>query len=563
MAENTIQEDDTYVIHGPGIGEPLPTETVGRDIHRCMLAAPKDTLVMIDAFSGEKLLYSQLLQRSVNLAEALRRLGYRGQDTVLSISSENCLNFFVPVLASFFNGSILAPLNHSYTPYELEHTMNISTPKLVFCAPNVAQKFIDLKLQKLSYIDKIILLNSGPIDPKLRRQGIVQTMDQFVADVLKGRNVNPRTFEPVDGDSSKMAGLIMCSSGTTGLPKGVMLSHLNLMVRAEQSKDPKYFSTASQNILGIMPFFHAYGLCVCLGALISNATVICLNKFDEDIFLKSIQDYKITTLAMAPPLAVFLAKSDKVMQYDLSSITNMYCGAAPLSKETEDEVKRRLKCDTLRQGYGLTEATLALLVCDINNIKSGTCGKVISRMSCKVRDPETGRSLGPNQTGELCFKGPLVMMGYYKNEQATRATFTSDGWLKTGDLGYYDDEGFFSVIDRLKELIKFKGYQVAPAELEAILINHPKIKDAGVVGLPDELVGERPLAFVVKKEEVTSITEEEIKKHVADMVSPQKRLTGGVIFVDSVPKNPTGKILRRELRDLLKQYKKTVVESKL
>lgn len=562
MDGKNIQEDNNYVVHGPNVGSPLPKETMGRDLQRSLLNAPSDSVAMIDVFTNKKLLHRDLFQQSVNLAQALRICGYTGQETVLALSSENSLNFFIPVVASLFNGSIMAPLNHIYTPYELEHTMNISTPKVVFCSPAVAQKFIDLT-KKLPYIERILILDDGPLDLNLNVPGLVQTMNEFIRSVLGGGDVNVRTFEPVDGDNSKMAALILCSSGTTGLPKGVTLTHLNMKIRAIHSRNPDYFvQETSQNILGLLPFFHSYGMSVGITAIGNHNTVICLSKFEEDAFLKAIQDYKINTLALAPPLALLLAKSEKVDKYNLSSVTGIYCGAAPLSKSTEEEVKRRLNCYSMRQGYGLTETTLAVTMIHLNDLKPGSCGKIVPYTSCKVRDPESGRSLGPNQVGELCWKGPLVMLGYYRNEQANRETFTSDGWLKSGDLGYYDEQGYFYIIDRLKELIKYKGYQVAPAELEAILINHPKIADVGVVGLPDELVGERPLAFVVKKSDV-NITEKEVQKYVADIVSPQKRLTGGVIFVDSIPKNQTGKILRRELREMLKTYSKKVIESKL
>ncbi|KAG5875177.1 Luciferin 4-monooxygenase, partial [Gonioctena quinquepunctata] len=214
-----------------------------------------------------------------------------------------------------------------------------------------------------------------------------------------------------------------------------------------------------------------------------------------------------------------------------------------------------LKLPAIRQGYGLTEANLAITLMKPNDLnKPGSVGKVITFMSITVRDPESGKWLGPNKVGEICATGPMMMSGYYKNEQATRETFTSDGWLKTGDLGYYDDEGYFYIVDRLKELIKYKGFQVAPAELEALLINHPKVLDVGVVGAPDDLAGELPLAFVVKKEGI-DVTERELQEYVAKRVSPQKRLRGGVFFVPAIPKNPTGKILRRELRKNLANYK--------
>jgi 4-coumarate--CoA ligase len=214
----------------------------------------------------------------------------------------------------------------------------------------------------------------------------------------------------------------------------------------------------------------------------------------------------------------------------------------------------RLKIKSVRQAYGLTETTIGVVGMPLGCEKFGSSGKVLPYMLCKIRNPDTGESLGPNQIGELCFKGPVVMKGYYDNEQATRESFTSDGWLLTGDLAYYDDEEYFYVVDRLKELIKYKGFQVAPAELEALLLTNPKIRDAAVVGVPDEDAGELPLAFVVTDSGVV-LTEVEVKQFIEGRVSSPKRLRGGVIFTTAIPKNPSGKILRRELRQLLRKNK--------
>ncbi|XP_050304631.1 luciferin 4-monooxygenase-like [Anthonomus grandis grandis] len=560
--EEEMPEDNTHVFHGGESPIPLIRETIGPQLKQIFQSLPKDAIAMIDAFTHEKLLYSELFQKTVNLATALRHYGYDGQNNVLSISSENCLDFYVPVLASFCNGSIMAPFNHLYTPYELEQVMRISNPKIIFCCEDVVEKFVHLK-EKLGFIERIIVLGISTLSSKIQElKSNVETLDGFIHSALLGKNVDVNKFEPVREDASQMAALILCSSGTTGLPKGVTLSHLPLCVRLVHNRDPRYFITDSKTVLGLMPFHHGFGMFVGFSALASGQTIISLRRFDEDLFLKSIQDYKIQTLYVAPPLAIFLAGTKKLDQYDLSSVTDFVCGAAPLCEEIEKEVKRRFKCDSVRQGYGLTEMTQAIAIVPRGESRHGSSGKLMSFISGKVRDPETGRSLGPNQVGEFCWKGPYAMMGYYKNEQATKDSFTSDGWLKSGDLGYYDNDEYIYIIDRIKELIKYKGYQVAPAELEAIIINHPKVKDVGVVGVPDDLVGERPLAFVVKKENI-DVSEEEIKQHVASFVSPQKRLSGGVIFVNDIPKNVSGKILRRKLRDLLKNYTMQTLESKL
>lgn len=273
-------------------------------------------------------------------------------------------------------------------------------------------------------------------------------------------------------------------------------------------------------------------------------------RFEEELFLRSIQNYKITTLYLVPPLMIFLAKHPLVLKYDMSSIIEINCGAAPLRKDIQELIKERLKVSNIRQGYGLTETTLAVTLQPMNTYKFGTSGTLAPNMMGKVIDPKSGEPLGPFQEGELCFKGPLIMKEYHKNPEATALTI-KDGWLHTGDIGYYDHEGFWFIIDRLKELIKFKGFQVPPAELESILLTNPKIKEAAVIGIPDEASGELPLAFVVKVPN-SNLTENDVIKYVEGNVSYHKRLHGGVIFIDEIPKNPSGKILRRILREQVK-----------
>lgn len=271
------------------------------------------------------------------------------------------------------------------------------------------------------------------------------------------------------------------------------------------------------------------------------------------IFVNS-QKYKIEILSVPPPIIVFLAKSPIVDKYDLSCLKVIFCAAAPLSKETELQFKERFNDIVVLQAYGQSEATLAVLYGQAGTAKPGSVGEIIKGMSAKVVDEETGKSLGPNKVGELCLKGPLLMKGYIHNKKATDETIDSNGWLHTGDLAYYDDEKQFYIVDRIKELIKFKGFQVAPAELEGLLLSNPKIKDAGVIGIPDEIAGELPFAFVVRQPG-NELTEQEVKDFVAKNVSNTKWLRGGVRFVDEIPKNDIGKILRRELKDLYKNTK--------
>lgn len=310
-------------------------------------------------------------------------------------------------------------------------------------------------------------------------------------------------------------------------------------------------SRESGVMLGLIPWFHAFGNLTLFCQTLHGLRMVFLPKFEESLFLSCIETYGVTFAFMVPPLMVFLAKHPLVANYDLSSLRELLCGAAPLSKEVQDAVYARLPhLEAIRQGYGMSEMTLSTLVQLGRHMKPGSVGILRPGMYAKVVDPETGRVLGARQKGEICFRGSQVMKGYVGDARATRETIDKDGWLRTGDVGYYDEDGEFFIVDRLKELIKYKGYQVPPAELEAILLGHPRVKDAAVIGVPDERSGELPVAFIVRQQGV-EVTAEELVAFVAGQTSPAKRLHGGVRFVEEIPKNPSGKILRRVLRDLV------------
>nr|XP_023022319.1 luciferin 4-monooxygenase-like [Leptinotarsa decemlineata]XP_023022320.1 luciferin 4-monooxygenase-like [Leptinotarsa decemlineata]XP_023022321.1 luciferin 4-monooxygenase-like [Leptinotarsa decemlineata] len=552
----TVGEDDTFVIHGPEPYEQISDDTVGKIVFDSLMSNTVKHDAMVDVYTGERITYKSILEESCNLAEALRAFGC-SSDSVISVCSENNLQFFIPVLAAQFIGAVVAPLNHYYIEDELKHALCITKPTIVFCSEEVADKFVDLK-DELTFLKVVIIIDSSEPVPG------TEYLPNFVRRLLLGNKVSPHTFKPFNSDAAQKVAFVLCSSGTTGLPKGVMLTHRNMATRDAQTRDPRYATTLTNEdvLLGLMPFFHGYGLNMGLSSIIKQNKIVVMKRFEGDVFLKAIQDYKISILALAPPLAIFLAKTPELNNYDLSCVKQAFCGAAPLDKEIDAILRKRLNIKAVRQAYGLTESNLAVTIMEDNvTNKPGSSGTVITYMSVKVRDTETGKSLGPNKVGEICVKGPLVMKGYFNNEQATRESFTPDGWLRTGDLGYYDDDKYFYIVDRLKELIKYKGYQVAPAELEAILLGHPKVIDVGVVGLPDEISGELPIAFVVKDDE-ENVTEQELQDYVASKVSPQKRLRGGVIFVSSIPKNPSGKILRRELRASLNDHR-AKLESKL
>ena len=282
------------------------------------------------------------------------------------------------------------------------------------------------------------------------------------------------------------------------------------------------------------------------GALAQGGKVVTMPRFDLEQFLSLCQENKIKRGFVVPPVVLALAKHPLVDKYDLSSVKSLFSGAAPLGAELADEAAKRLDCEVV-QGYGMTELSPVSHSTPDGHYKPGTIGLLIPNTECRIVDPETGKDLGQDEDGEIWVRGPQVMPGYLNNETATKDTIDDDGWLHTGDIGHIDADGHFTIVDRLKELIKYKGFQVPPAELEALLVTHPAVADAAVIGIPDDEAGELPKAFITLKPGAEA-SEDDIKSFVASEVATYKQLRL-VEFIDEIPKSASGKILRRLLRD--------------
>ncbi|XP_033217623.1 4-coumarate--CoA ligase 1-like [Belonocnema kinseyi] len=539
-------KSSSNIIAGPHFDPKLTDLTFGHYIYNQVLKHGSQT-ALINVDTGEELKYSKIAHDCRKLAVYLKKLGLTVNDRI-GICSENNLHYGTAVLSSLLLGVTICPVNPLYTVGENLHILSISKPKYIFVSALVAPKFLKF-VNELSWGPKLILLN------KSASQLAIPNIYDIINNVsdIESQNIQ---FPKVDLEDHVAA--IFCSSGTTGMPKGVMLTDKNLLLFVKRSAnffDSIKFPNETLTITALMPFFHGYGFAIlCFATLQLGVRTVIFSRFEEKNFFSAIEKYKINILTLVPSLIVVLIRSPIFDQYDLSSVRKILTGGAKLSLETEKSAMKRFNLDHIQCAYGSTETTIVITYNHPESHRLGSVGKLEPGTFAKVipiGDSNCKDALGPNCEGELCFKGSIIMKGYFGDPDSTKNAIDDDGWYHSGDVGYYDEDGFLYIVDRIKELIKYKGYQVAPVELEAILLTHPLIKDAAVVGLPDEDAGELPFAFVVK-EPASNLTAEEVVNYVNAKVSPQKRIRGGVKFINEIPKNSTGKVLRRELRNTLK-----------
>ena len=480
---------------------------------------------LIDASTGRVMTYAELLQAIQRAAAGLAARGFQ-KGNVLALCSPNLPEYAVVFHAVAMLGGVTTPINPLSLASEMATQLKDSGARYVVTVPALLEKVQEAAAG--TNVQEIFVL------------GDAGKAISFAA-VLAHDGPPPR----VEIDPRTDLVVLPYSSGTSGLPKGVMLTHYNMVANLRQTAE--LLPVREDDVLiAALPFFHIAGLAVVLLLGLSRGTTLVLMpRFDMESFLQAMQKYQVTTAVLVPPIMLGLAKSPLVSQYEMPALRQILGGAAPLSAEIEQACKARLGC-VVGQGFGMTEVGGLLSANPLNTperIKHGAAGLLAPNTECRVNDLETGAALGPNQHGEIWLRGPQVMRGYLHQPQATSAALDAEGWLHTGDIGYVDEDGCLYVVDRLKELIKYKAWQVAPAELEAVLLTHPAVADAAVIPSRDEEAGEVPKALVVTRAQVTA---EELLEFVAARVAPYKRIRK-LAFIDQVPKTPSGKILRRLL----------------
>jgi acyl-CoA synthetase (AMP-forming)/AMP-acid ligase II len=483
-----------------------------------------DKPALIDGPSGRTLTYEGLASAVESLAAGLAARGF-GKGDVLAVYMPNVPEYAVAFHGAARAGGKCTTVNPLYTANELAHQLEDSGAKLLVTVP----PFLDAAREaaERAGLDEVFVLGEA--------DGATP-----IAELLG----DPADAPQVEIDPQADLAVLPYSSGTTGLPKGVMLTHGNLVANLCQVQEC-FPIQPDDTLIGVLPFFHIYGMTVIMNqGLRAGATIVTMPRFDLEQFLDLLEEHSVTRAYVVPPIALALGKHPAVEGRDLSAIRTIMSGAAPLGGELAEAVAKRIDCDVI-QGYGLTETSpVTHVIRPDGENRPGSIGPPLPLTECRLVDPESGEDVGAGERGELWIRGPQVMAGYLNNEQATRETIDEDDWLHTGDIAVVDEDGFFTIVDRLKELIKYKGYQVAPAELEALIVNHPMVVDVAVIGVADEEAGELPKAYVVAAEE--DFDADELMSWVGEQVAPQKRVRL-VEVTEEIPKSPSGKILRRVL----------------
>jgi acyl-CoA synthetase (AMP-forming)/AMP-acid ligase II len=527
----------TYRLQGP----PIPDVTLP-DYVLDGAASRAAKTALVEAIGGRSLTYAELVAAVRRVGAGLANHGVGATD-VVALCAPNSIDFVVGWYAASSIGAVVTTLNPASTQDEITHHLQRSKASWLITTADLHADKAGAAAATCSIVETFVIgWRPEPAE---------------VAVSFESLWLTPVGEEVVSPVAPTDVAFLPSSSGTTGLPKSVVLTHRNLVASLCQTR-LVHRVTEADTILAVLPLFHIFGLQLSMNlALLEGATVVLLPRFELDRFLAAIQDHGVTVAGVVPPIVLALAQSPTVERYDLSSLRQLTSGAAPLGGDLARACAARLGCH-IRQGYGLTElAGGSHIAPDEGPDRPESIGPPLPGVESRVVDPRTGRDLGPGEPGELLVRTPGTMTGYLNNPDATAATIDADGWLHTGDIVTIDSDGWYYVTDRIKELIKYKGFQVAPAELEAILVTHPAVADAAVVPSPDPAAGEVPKAFIVLREPATPA---ELMAWLSERVAAYKQIRR-VEIIDQIPKSPSGKILRRLLveRDRAQNEDKAVL----
>ncbi|KAL5594517.1 hypothetical protein BROUX41_001443 [Berkeleyomyces rouxiae] len=503
---------------------------------------PADRKLFIDTQTNRSHTFSDCHKLSVSLGKALRSTYNLPRGSRIGFFAPNNVDTPIATWAVLWAGYVACPANPQYTVNELVHQLTDANIQAVVTVKPLLPTVTAAAQKAGIALDRIILMGDDK-DDKVKHWSDLKSVDVVTRDVAKHEDL----------------AFIVYSSGTTGLPKGVVLTHRNIIANLLQHSifDWYLLHPTRDSTLSILPFYHIFGLVVVMfGASFSGIPIYIISRFDLELSCQLIQKHRISVLFVAPPIILGLTKSPIVSKYDLTSLRWITSGAAPLTRELAEGLWNRLKVGT-KQGYGLSETSpvIATQMPDEWGKFVGSVGRLAPNVEAKIVD-ENGKELPNGSAGEFLVKGPNVFSGYLNRPELHKETFSEDGYFKTGDIVYKTDQDVIYVTDRAKELIKYKGFQVAPAELEGLLLDHPKIADSCVIGVMDQSQAtEVPRAYLVVRPgtKATDALAAEVSAWLESKVAPYKKLRGGVRWIKEVPKSPSGKIMRRIVKEWAKK----------
>lgn len=534
----------------------IPTTTIDKYVWQ-NVKKWENKIAAVCVETGRQYTYAKLRDCSAAFAIQLQKKFKLSPHDVIAVCLPNLPEYPIATLGAIEAGLTMTTVNPLYTADEIGRQLTMSNAK---CLIGTVKYYSVLKNACAIAKKNIPLIVVATEKDDVVPSGCINFFELINTD-----NVDYSSLRETGINANDIV-LLPFSSGTTGLPKGVQLSHQNITVNCEQIQSKLPYETSclettesyQEVVPAVLPFFHIYGLVVVmLSKLFLGIKLVTLPQFKPEYLIKALHEYKGSSLNLVPPIAHFITNSPKVTAEHVPNLRMIMSGAAPIGHSDIERMLKKFPGAKFMQGYGMTELSPVAMITPNNCTKYASIGYLVSNTEAKIVsfDTSDGKGAGPNVEGELLVRGPQAMVGYLNNEKANEDIFRESAvsgagkWLRTGDVAYYDTDGLFYITDRMKELIKVKGFQVPPAELEECLRAHPKVLEAAVIGIPHSKHGEIPKAFVVLRPNVKA-TEEEIKKYVAEKKAEYKHLEGGVQFIKEVPKSTTGKILRKELKSL-------------
>ncbi|GLV33978.1 uncharacterized protein CBL_11139 [Carabus blaptoides fortunei] len=493
----------------------------------------------IDALTDESLTYKQLLHKCIRVAMAMESMGTQPDDIVM-LCTYNSTESYIPILAAQFLGLRVASLDPTLMLDELQHLINIVKPRFVFTVPECTSVIVTA-LGALNLSSTII--EFGDSKQYISFKSLLEPVE------------GEATFRPKLAEDIFDTAFIIFSSGTTGMPKGICISHYGLLYVAAICV--RHFYDFQSALYYTTPYWISFVLFNTMTLMAGGRKIICRD-YDAKTVIQYVQKYKITFMFLTPTATYDITANESYFNYDTASLTTLMVGGSTIAQNQINKLRKLLPHTNVTQAYGLTE--LSGLVAgfprdtseEILRIKSNSCGKIIAGMSCKIVDPDTNEILGLNQRGELMVKSNTQMNGYYNKEEETRQAVDEDGYMYTGDIGYFDDDYYLHIVDRLKSMFKYKSWHIIPAELESVLMRHQDVLEAVVIGVPHEEDGDVPMAVIIPKPG-SQASERDIITYFNKQVNDRKKLRAGVKFVSHLPKTSTGKYNRKSLLKIIMQ----------